>query len=205
VDAARTSAWLVSLLLVSFVEGSYAQGAAAPESGTQPPTPRPGAEKVVQAGDWVWIDFALWEESGALLDTSTHTSPLRLKHGKGTLPSSVEQAMLGMAVDEHKTVRLPMAAAGQETDPTRYESVALDSIPETTRKVGHAIVKDDGSGSMRGGRVKEIQGDRVIIDWNPLSGQTLTFDFRIVEIYVPEERDIPGASGVSPPSGAPAD
>ena len=37
-----------------------------------------------------------------------------------------------------------MTAAGDGVGrPTRYESVALDSLPETTREVGHAIVKDD--------------------------------------------------------------
>jgi FKBP-type peptidyl-prolyl cis-trans isomerase 2 len=205
VHAARTSARLLSLLLLSFAEGAQAEDAAAPQQGTAPPAARPPAEKVVEAGDWVWIDFALWEGSGALLDTSTHTSPLRIKHGNGTVPSAVEQAMLGMAVEEHKTVRLPMTAAGEESDPTRYESVALDSLPETTREVGHAIVKDDGSGKLRAGRVREIDGDRAIIDWTPLSGQTLTFDFRIVEIYAPPEEVPPGPSDASPPPGPTTD
>ena len=31
------------------------------------------------------------------------------------------------------------------------------------------------------------KGDRAVIDWYPLAGQTLTFDFRIVEIHVPSE------------------
>lgn len=203
--AARTRAWLVSLLLLSIPESSIAQDPAAPPPGAEPPVAQPGAEKVVQAGDWVWIDFALWEESGALLDTSTNKSPLRIKHGTGTVPSAVEQAMLGMAVEEHQTVRLPMAAAGGESDPTRFESVALDSLPESTREVGHAIVEDDGSGRMRAGRVREIEGDRAIIDWTPLSGQTLTFDFRIVEIYAPSEAVAPAPSEASPPPGATAD
>ena len=48
---------------------------------------------------------------------------------------------------------------------------------------------DDGSGKPRAGRVHEIEGDRAIIDWKPLAGQTLTFDFRVVEIYVPQAEE----------------
>lgn len=181
---ARPSAWLPLLLLLALVPAPRAEDGTAPAEAAAPT----GAEEVVKPGDWVWIDFAVWEESGALVDTTTHTQPLRLKHGAGTVPRAVEVAMVGMAIDQHKTVRVAVEGAG-EADAGRYESVALESIPETTRQVGHPIVMDDGSGTMRAGRVHEINGDRAVIDWNPLAGQMLTFDFRIVDIYVPEEED----------------
>jgi FKBP-type peptidyl-prolyl cis-trans isomerase 2 len=193
---ARSGAWLLCLLLLALAPGSRAEeatpepaAAAAPQTAeaaaSEPAAAQTGATQVVKPGDWVWIDFALWEQDGNLLETTTHSQPLRLKHGAGKVPIPVEQAMLGMAVDEHKTVRIPPEAEGQEAEAQRFESVALDSIPESTRFVGHPIVRDD-DGVRRAGRVHEIEGDRAVIDWHPISGQTLTFDFRIVEIYVPD-------------------
>ena len=143
--------------------------------------------KVVEPGDWVWIDFAMWEESGAIIDTTTYTEPLRLRQGEGRVPPEVDRALLGMAVDDHKTVKIPMKAAEVLEDSWRFENVALDSIPETTREVGRPIAKRAPSGEMRAGVVREIKGDRAVIDWYPLAGQTLTFDFRVVEIHVPAE------------------
>jgi len=189
---ARSGAWLPCLLLLALAPGAQAEEAAPEPAEVAAPEPAEvaapelaGAARVVRPGDWVWIDFALWEEDGNLLETTTHSQPLRLKHGTGKVPAPVEQAMLGMAVDEHKTVRIPPEAADTEAAAQRYESVALDSIPESTRSVGHPIVRED-DGVRRAGRVHEIEGDRAVIDWNPISGQTLTFDFRIVDIYVPD-------------------
>ena len=145
---------------------------------------------MVKPGDWVWIDFAVWEEGGALVDTTTHIQPVRVRHGAGALPPRVEEAMVGMAIDDHKTVRVEVADGGAD-DASRYQSVELAAIPETTRRVGHPIVMEDDSGLRRAGKVHEIEGDRAVIDWNPLAGQTLTFDFRIVDIYVPEPETAP--------------
>lgn len=184
---ARSSLCWVSLLLLALAPASGAQDAAR-GAGEEPPTGPTGGPRVVKPGDWVWIDFALWDDGGALVETTTHTQPMRLKHGDGKVPPSVEQAMLGMAVNEHKTVRLPVAAKDQD-DPARFQNVPLEDIPESTREPGHPIVLDDGSGKMRAGRVHEIKGDRAVIDWNPLAGQTLTFDFRVVEIHVPADEE----------------
>ncbi|MGI9590411.1 MAG: FKBP-type peptidyl-prolyl cis-trans isomerase [Myxococcota bacterium] len=175
-----TRAWLACLLLLAAIP------AAGAEDARPPAATRAAGGGVVKPGDWVWIDFAVWEQSGALLDTTTHTQPLRVKHGVGTLPKEVEQAMVGMAIDEHKTVHVAMAAASDASAGDRYQSVALEDLPETTRRVGHPIVMEDGSGRRRAGRIHEIEGDRAVIDWNPMAGQTVTFDFRIVDIYVPE-------------------
>ncbi len=196
-NPARTRIWLVCLLLTAFAPGARAQDAAPPTSRAEKPATRTHAAKKVEPGDWVWIDFALWEESGALLETTTNSQPLRLKHGEGTVPAAVEEAMLGMVIDEHKTVRMPIDPVGSEESPVRFESVALEAIPETTREVGHPIVMDDGSGTMQAGRVQKIEGDRAIIDWKPFAGQMLTFDFRIVEIYVPAEEDLSEGSGAN--------
>jgi FKBP-type peptidyl-prolyl cis-trans isomerase 2 len=192
---ARPVPCLVAPLLLALALAAGAEEASGPAAATAEPAapagagspaePVPGRRgEVVQSGDWVWIDFAVWQEDGSLLETTTHSQPVRIQQGTGRVPQAVDQALLGMAIDEHKSLRVPVDEPEGDAAANRYESVELAKIPETTRQVGHPIVMDDGAGNRRAGRVHEIEGDRAVIDWLPMAGQTLTFDFRVVDIYV---------------------
>jgi len=174
--------WLASLLLLF--------GLAAPAWAEEEPAKAPPMDttapksKVIQPGDWVWIDYAVWLTDGALFDTTTQRQPLRLKQGAGTLPAAVEEALIGMKVEEHTTLRLPPEQAYGARREDLLESVPLDSIPESAREVGHKLELRDVDGQLRALRVHKIEGDRAILDMNnPLAGATVTFDIRIVEIH----------------------
>ena len=73
-------------------------GVDAGDPGRIPSSSKEG--KVVEPGDWVWIDFALWEESGSIIDTTTHTEPLRIRQGAGRVPPEVERvpSVVGLTV-----------------------------------------------------------------------------------------------------------
>ena len=88
--------------------------------------------------------------------------------------------MLGMAVEERKTINLEPDQAFGDVNPEAFREVPLDSIPADSREVGAQLRAEGFDGPIR---VSEVREETIMLDFNhPLAGEQLTFEVRILSI-----------------------
>ena len=89
-----------------------------------------------------------------------------------------------MAVEEKKTITIPMEEAYGEIRKELFQELGKDQLPdEITPEVGMGLVARGEDGRERQLRVAEVRDTTIVIDANhPLAGQDLIFDLELVEI-----------------------
>ncbi len=139
--------------------------------------------KAIAPGDTISVHYTGKFESGDLFDSSEGREPLKFTVGAGQLVKGFDDAVVGMAPGEKKTVTvLPKEGYGE-----RREDHVVDfpkaNIPEDMKLESGMIVQmSDQSGCPIPVIVTEILDDVVKMDVNhPLAGKTLVFDIEIVE------------------------
>lgn len=143
-------------------------------------------------GDRVKVDYTGKLDDGTVFDSSECTDegcecgsgPLEFVIGEGSVIPGFENAVVGMAVGESKTVHIPVAEA---YGPRMEELVAvLDRSevpagiePEAGQQL-EVTLQDDSAIPVL---VTEVTETTVTLDANhPLAGQNLNFDIRLIEI-----------------------
>lgn len=127
--------------------------------------------------------------TGDVFDSSEDTGPLSFKVGDESVLPAFEQAVIGMAVGETKSITLsPEEAYG----PRQAELVI--EVPRDTfgqREVSRGMVlgltmDKDGQPQQVPATVVAVAKDSVTVDFNhPLAGQTLTFTLTLQSIDQP--------------------
>jgi FKBP-type peptidyl-prolyl cis-trans isomerase 2 len=139
--------------------------------------------KVVESGKQISIEYTLRLDDGTTADTNVGAEPLVFEYGSGRILPALEEAMVGMKVDETKEVKLSAEQGYGPVNPEAYQTVELDAIPEEARQVGVVLVAQGSDGRQRTVRVHEVNAENVVIDFNhPLAGKNLNFDIKIIEI-----------------------
>jgi len=136
-------------------------------------------------GNTVKVHYMGKLDDGTVFDSSIDRDPLQFTLGKGQMIPGFEQAVVGMSLNESKTVTISM---DQAYGPHREEMVTVierNQIPENMQqlKVGQQlqIRQDDGQTFLVG--VTLVSESSVTLDANhPLAGKDLTFDLQLVEI-----------------------
>lgn len=149
-------------------------------------------------GDRVRIDFTGTIEDGTVIDTTAgeeHTEcgsddcgcekgPMEVAIGEEQFFLQIEEALVGMAVGDKKTVTIPAEDAFGEYDADRVFTVERKQFPKDINpEVGQElelIAEDDES---IGVTVVEANDESVTLDANhPLAGEELNYEFELVEI-----------------------
>lgn len=65
----------------------------------------------VRWGDTVRVDFMTWLEDGTLFDSSVYSEPLIFTAGTHSVMQAIEDLVIGMAVGESRTERIPPGLA----------------------------------------------------------------------------------------------
>ena len=116
-------------------------------------------------------------------DCEEASGPMELTIGSGEFFPEVEQALLGMAVDEKKRVIISCENAFGEYDQDKVFVAKRSELPEQMDpKVGDAftLANDDEEIDVT---VVETNDDGVTFDANhPLAGETLNFDIELIKI-----------------------
>ena len=112
------------------------------------------------------------------------TGPMELTIGAGDFFPQIEEALIGMAPGERKSVVIPVEDAFGEYDEERVFTVSRKDLPEDlTPEVGDQIGLSDENDEILGVTVVEVSDDNISFDANhPLAGEELTFEFELVEI-----------------------
>jgi peptidylprolyl isomerase len=153
-------------------------------------------------GDKVKINFTGRLEDGSVFDSTLEdqceteecssddcgcgceTGPLELVIGEGELFPQVEEALIGMAPGEKKTMVLNAEEAFGLFDEAKVFSVPVSDLPEEFDAVeGDEMILSGEDDEELGVTVIEITDKEITFDANhPLAGQNLTFDLELLEI-----------------------
>lgn len=164
---------------------------------------------LAKKGDKVKINFTGTLEDGTVIDTTyesghdnahdcgcdddccdddscgcDETGPMEITIGEEEFFPLIEEALIGMAPGEKKTVVIPAAEAFGEYDEEKAFSIGRDQIPaEITPEVGQELEFTGDDDEVMEVTVVEVSDEAVLLDANhPLAGEILTYEIELVEI-----------------------
>jgi FKBP-type peptidyl-prolyl cis-trans isomerase 2 len=151
------------------------------------------AEKTVETGDTLQVDYTGKLTDGTVFDTSIKSeaekaglplrpsySPLEFTVGAGQLIEGFDTGVLGMKEGETKVVTmLPEKAYGQK-NANAVMSIPIEKIGNSSSiKVGSLLYAQNGAS----GKVVEITNGTAKVDFNhELAGKTLVFTIKVISI-----------------------
>ena len=123
-------------------------------------------------------------DNGQVFDTSKDREPLEFKIGEGKLIPGFENGVIGMNLQETKTIKIPSTEAYGEKRPELLIEVKKQQLPDNlTPEIGMELVSKRQDGQEQIVKIAEIKDQSVVIDANhPLAGEDLTFEIELVEI-----------------------
>jgi len=135
-------------------------------------------------GDKVKVHYTGKLEDGTVFDTSENRPPLEFEIGKGNVIPGFEQGVVGMVLNDKKTVTIPADEAyGQRRDELSVEVSKSDFPPDIEPNIGQQLQIKRPDDNVIDVTITNVEGDKVTIDANhPLAGKTLVFDIELVEI-----------------------
>jgi peptidylprolyl isomerase len=138
--------------------------------------------KQVATGDTVRVHYTGTFDDGSEFDSSAGREPIEVTVGTGQVIPGFEDALVGMAEGDAKSVTLEPEHAYGESDDRLVQVVERTRIPaDVNLEVGSMLQASDSAGNQMRLIVVEFDNDNVTLDANhPLAGKTLTFDLRLV-------------------------
>lgn len=137
-----------------------------------------------QSGQTVKVHYRGTLGSGAEFDSSADREPLEVMLGSGQVIPGFEQALIGMATGDTKTVTIVSGDAYGPHRPELVQEVERSSIPaDIPLEMGTILTATDQDGGTLALTVVEMSDDAVRLDANhPLAGEDLTFELELMEI-----------------------
>lgn len=135
-------------------------------------------------GDTVNVHYKGTLADGTEFDNSAERGPISVTIGGGNVIPGFEQALLGMAAGETKSIVLPAEEAYGPHDPDLVHVVSRTQIPpEIDLQIGTVLQSQDPQGNVALLTVLSCDDSEVKLDANhPLAGKDLTFDLKLVSI-----------------------
>lgn len=138
---------------------------------------------MIQTGSQVSIHYTVALEDGEIVDRNQDETPMVFTLGEEEILPALEKALLGRTVGEVLDVQVSPEHGYGPVNPEAFQTVELNVLPEESRQPGAALSVEDEAGQRHLLHVHEIQGDKVILDFNhPLAGKTLLYHVEIVDI-----------------------
>ncbi len=134
----------------------------------------------VETGNSISVEYRGTLEDGTQFDASEGRGPLVFTAGAGQMIKGFDAAVIGMGLNEEKTITLQPSEAYGESDPSKIVEIPKANIGDANSlEVGMSVTSSQGVN----GIVKEIKENAVIIDFNhALAGKKLTFWIKVVAI-----------------------
>ncbi|WP_448382487.1 FKBP-type peptidyl-prolyl cis-trans isomerase [Desulfosoma sp.] len=140
--------------------------------------------KRVEKGDFVKVHYTGRLDDGQVFDSSEGSQPLHFQVGSGHVIPGFENAVLGMAVHEKKTFRIPAEEAYGERDERLTKVFERSELPpDFDPPVGQVLSLTTSDNQTVYATVTDVTDHSVTLDLNHfLAGQALNFDVELVEI-----------------------
>lgn len=138
----------------------------------------------VKSGDAVKVHYTGRLHDGTTFDSSNGREPLQFKVGEGMVIKGFDNALIGMAVGDTKTVEIPVAEAYGAPNPDMIMEFPKEQFPtDMEPAVGAQLFLSDNMGNNIPAVIVEVKEESVVIDANHmLAGKDLIFDLELVEI-----------------------
>lgn len=138
----------------------------------------------IKDGDNVKVHYTGKLTDGTVFDSSEGRDPLAFTIGKGMMIPGFEKGVIGMALNEEKTINIvPEEAYGHAREDMIVEVPKTQLPPDLKPEAGMELMSQTPDGHQLAVRIKEVKADSIIVDANHvLAGQELTFEVKIVEI-----------------------
>ena len=141
-------------------------------------------ERTAFWGDRIALHYQLTSEDGGTIASSTYDEePVILTLGEGEIEPRLESRLIDLEIGRAYTFRLEPDDAFGHADPLQVMDVPLDAFDEDEIEIGNLIEFTLPEGETLAGQIKAIGKDAATVDFNhPLSGCTVLFEVRIVEV-----------------------
>ena len=151
----------------------------------------------VEKGLFVSVDYKGTLDSGEVFDSSEGRQPLEVQMGSGNVIPGFESALMGMALNESKTVTLTPDEAYGHRDESRMHDFPRSQVPEgMAPEVGQTLMLSTPQGQQIPAKVHGIDDEKITFDLNhPLAGQNLTFELTVVGINPAATQQHAGCDG----------
>lgn len=137
-----------------------------------------------KANDKVKVHYKGTLSNGEVFDSSEGRDPLEFTIGTGEIIPGFENGVLGMQVEESKTINIPAAEAYGEPLEELIQEVPKAQLPqEINPEVGMQLISQGPNGQQTPLVVTEVKEESIMVDANhPLAGKDLTFELTLVSI-----------------------
>ena len=141
-------------------------------------------EKHIKIGDIVKLHFTGTLEDGTVFDSSKGKTPLVFKVGNGDVISGIDEAVIGMKLNQEKSVYLNSDKAYGPIEKEFIISIEKEKLPPNLElQLGYQLQIPNEDGEPFQVRVTKITEKFIELDGNhPLAGKNLLFDISVVEI-----------------------
>jgi FKBP-type peptidyl-prolyl cis-trans isomerase 2 len=137
------------------------------------------ANVTVAVGDNVSVFYTGTFTNGTVFDTNLGKQPLNFTVGTGQMIKGFDQAVIGMKVNQTKTVTLTPDEAYGPVNQSRIVTVPRSQFGNSVIAVGMQVQTQNGAV----GTISAFDANTVTVDFNPaLAGQTLIFTIKVVSI-----------------------
>ncbi|MCI5057425.1 MAG: peptidylprolyl isomerase [Flavobacteriales bacterium] len=139
---------------------------------------------IVEIDSTIKVHYTGKLENGEVFDSSEGRQPLQFKVGAGMMIQGFDEGVLGMKLNETKTIKIPFEKGYGAVRPELIRDVERKFLPEGLEpKLGMKLEGKYESGQSFKVTITEIKDESVTIDANhELAGKNLVFDVKVVEI-----------------------
>ncbi|MDG1159838.1 MAG: peptidylprolyl isomerase [Flavobacteriales bacterium] len=137
-----------------------------------------------KVNDKVKVHYTGKLSSGEVFDSSVDREPIEFVVGGGQMIKGFDDGVLGMGLNEKKTLNIPAEQAYGESNPALIQTLDRTQLPPDLKpEVGQTLVAGSPEGQEMHVQVTELTEATITIDANhPLAGKELIFDIELVEI-----------------------
>lgn len=176
---------IIVLLVVIYLEASNSNGNPKSNNNTLTNVNTSTNAETVAEGDTVQVYYTGTLTNGTVFDSNVGKQPLTFAVGSGQVIQGFDQGVIGMAINQTKTITLPPSEAYGEVNQSLIVSVPLKAFGNQTITVGMTVT-EDVVGHEYQGVVTAFNATNATVDFNPpLAGKTLIFQIKVVAIQKP--------------------
>lgn len=139
----------------------------------------------------VSVEYELWVED-EMIDSASADEPLAYLHGHGNIIPGLENALIGMKINDSKQIELEPGDGYGEYDDEATAFVEKIELPgEIPLKEGVQLQVTDDDGDVTSAWITWVGADEIKLDFNhPLAGASLKFDVKIVGLRSPTTEEL---------------
>jgi FKBP-type peptidyl-prolyl cis-trans isomerase 2 len=138
----------------------------------------------VAVGDAVQVYYTGTFTNGTVFDSNVGKQTLNFTVGANQVISGFDQGVIGMSLNQNKTITIPPNEAYGQANPALIIQVPLSQFGNQTVDTGTGVLETfPSNGLQERGIVTAINGSTVTVDFNPaMAGKTLVFNVKVVGI-----------------------